>query len=971
MNSLNLATKGAMFFLLLFVVSANLFAEDLILKGDNIAVGANSVVKVRVLINDVNRDAHLDKSSLTIISTPSQGTAVVNADGTISFTAPSDFLGSLNFTYSVCDNKGNCGQATVTLLVTDDWDNDGVSDILDLDDDNDGIADAVEGCIYPSICQMKDTDGDGTFDQFDLDSDNDEISDLVESGQSFSADADWNGTRDDMYGIINDKDRNGISDALPESGFPVFDTDSDLTADYLDLDSDGDKIPDNIEFQSSSTYIFSLDSDNSDEDMDRDGVIFSYDKVSGFGASFKKATDTDGDGLPDFRDLDSDNDRISDAEESGILSNSVSYKDPNGKLNNPKLKLKNTDANTRELDFRSLDVGDLDGDGITDNVDIDDDNDGITDYIELLNVPGIINVSQDYFFDYFGTGNRNNTPFTEYCFEDSTGTCGTDGTIGEGEYAILSQTYSAKGINEKLASTKARKKNSNGRMLIINTSSGPQAFYTRAADGFIPGIPIRGSFLVKNIGTGDGTQSTAEVNIELYDQSNALIGEKSSGQIPSDDKWHKIEFTSKNEFGNSARFTLRNSVTSGAGHILAFDNISLSQILNDADNDGIPNHRDLDSDNDGISDLVEAGGLDKNNDGLVDYPSPKDPLSMTDADKDGHSDDLIVDSNNDGVADKSADVNTASGLAFTTNLPLFNTDSSAIDGPDFIDIDSDDDGIVDIIEGQSTSKYKDPSEGDDDGDGILNAFESAFIIPVNSDNKDFADYRDLDSDNDGESDMIEVYDIDFDGQSDIEAKGIDQGADGLDNAFDLIELAADPNSNSNNNGQLAKSFPDSDNPGGEPDWRQLKSDVVQTEPILGESVVANAIDIADEIVDDLVVLEMDSDTGDEDIGEETEIGSIRDDLKIPEVFTPNGDGFNDFFEIAGIENHKDNELIIYNKNREVVFQTDGYDNTNIFWRGNSKKDGKPLINETYYYMLIIYRGGGAPETIKGFTTIHR
>jgi len=44
------------------------------------------------------------------------------------------------------------------------------------------------------------------------------------------------------------------------------------------------------------------------------------------------------------------------------------------------------------------------------------------------------------------------------------------------------------------------------------------------------------------------------------------------------------------------------------------------RILNvyDKDNDSVPNHRDLDSDNDGIYDVVEAKGIDLNNDGVSD-----------------------------------------------------------------------------------------------------------------------------------------------------------------------------------------------------------------------------------------------------------------------------------------------------------------------------------------------------------------
>ena len=41
-------------------------------------------------------------------------------------------------------------------------------------------------------------------------------------------------------------------------------------------------------------------------------------------------------------------------------------------------------------------------------------------------------------------------------------------------------------------------------------------------------------------------------------------------------------------------------------------------ISEDTDNDGTPNHLDIDSDNDGCNDVVESGGIDSNNDGEVD-----------------------------------------------------------------------------------------------------------------------------------------------------------------------------------------------------------------------------------------------------------------------------------------------------------------------------------------------------------------
>src|SRR4029078_6245720 len=58
----------------------------------------------------------------------------------------------------------------------------------------------------------------------------------------------------------------------------------------------------------------------------------------------------------------------------------------------------------------------------------------------------------------------------------------------------------------------------------------------------------------------------------------------------------------------------------------------------DSDRDGVPNFLDRDSDNDGIPDVVEAGGVDANGDGKID--------NYTDTDNDGFSQN--VDANNTG-----------------------------------------------------------------------------------------------------------------------------------------------------------------------------------------------------------------------------------------------------------------------------------------------------------------------------------
>jgi hypothetical protein len=96
---------------------------------------------------------------------------------------------------------------------------------------------------------------------------------------------------------------------------------------------------------------------------------------------------------------------------------------------------------------------------------------------------------------------------------------------------------------------------------------------------------------------------------------------------------------------------------------------------------------DLDSDNDGISDIYEAGGktLDANNDGIIDN---------------------FTDSDNDSIPDAVEALAGANSWITPTN-----TDADAV--ADYLDLDSDNDGIPDVVEGQATATY---SNGNNDGD---------------------------------------------------------------------------------------------------------------------------------------------------------------------------------------------------------------------------------------------------------------
>ena len=98
------------------------------------------------------------------------------------------------------------------------------------------------------IDEPVDTNGDGVHDLSDLDSDNDGITDLVESGDSaaIAADANGDGTISNAEASaagLTDSDVNGAYDQL---GNQPVDTDGDGVADFLDLDSDNDGVPDAV-----------------------------------------------------------------------------------------------------------------------------------------------------------------------------------------------------------------------------------------------------------------------------------------------------------------------------------------------------------------------------------------------------------------------------------------------------------------------------------------------------------------------------------------------------------------------------------------------------------------------------------------------------------------------------------------------------------------------------------------------------
>ena len=77
--------------------------------------------------------------------------------------------------------------------------------------------------------------------------------------------------------------------------------------------------------------------------------------------------------------------------------------------------------------------------------------------------------------------------------------------------------------------------------------------------------------------------------------------------------------------------------------------------------------------------------------------------------------------------------------------------------------------------------------------------------------------------------------------------------------------------------------------------------------------------------------------------------------------TPNGDGLNDFFELRGIDPFPNNNVKIFNRWGVLVFETDGYNESDNVFRGVSNgrstiRQGEELPTGTYFYILT-FPGG--------------
>ena len=499
------------------------------------------------------------------------------------------------------------------------------------DTDGDGVADGAEvGDIHhptdtdgdgiPDVLEAGDTDHDGIPNSSDTDSDNDGIPDAIEAGADplHPVDTDGDGTPD--Y-LDRDSDGDGIPDALEAGHDPSHpvDSDGDGIPDYLDLDSDNDTLPDALE---SNARGVDTDGDGIDDAFDADvvgGGDINHDGV----ADSASLRDTDGDGLADTQDVDSDNDGILDSFEG-----------------TPTL------------------LTDTDGDGIPDVRDLDSDNDGISDTVEA----GFVDANADSMMDAGQT--RTASP------RDTDG----DGTPdfrdldsnNDGTFDIASSGHAALDANHDGRVDAGADRDLDG--IRDSVDAAPLVFGTfadRDGDGVADAqdLDIDNDGIPNSLDGSDDTDGDGLPNLaDLDSDGDGVPDIVEAGGVDANGDGQVDNFVDTNHNGLSDQYE-----PALGGHALT---------LPDTDADGVDNHRDLDSDGDGISDVIENGGVDANGDGRQDG----------------------VDANHDGLAD-SVDSTLTGGHA----LPRPDTDHDGM--IDSLDLDSDNDGISDALEGRADSDH--------------------------------------------------------------------------------------------------------------------------------------------------------------------------------------------------------------------------------------------------------------------------
>ncbi|QPH38867.1 Ig-like domain-containing protein [Pedobacter endophyticus] len=402
---------------------------------------------------------------------------------------------------------------------------------------------------------------------------------------------------------------------------------------------------------------------------------------------------------------------------------------------------------------------DTDGDGVPDSVDIDDDNDGILDVNEGVTKSANAIVNGNFGTDETSGGNLANwnTNGTGTNPPDHNWIAGGGGAVvfydgAEGlnlEQSITFKPTISTPLVSKITTFSIRVYPINaGGGTPTNESWGKMTLFVRAPDGTLLKL-----FTVYNQVTADinsPTVSVTDINSTVV-QNLSVNGNLSSRSFATN--WFSTISVSINSDLLATMGSLlvqrNNGAASGPNGVAGSDDFLIDDLsytaeqYTDTDGDGVPNHGDLDSDNDGIPDAIEACGnrsvtltncrvpynagtdTDANGDGCRDGRVMQSCTTPKQSDGDTQPDYLDLDSDGDGCPDATeaqviGTVNTTFfGAPSATANGLTNSGCSSPPNTNWINnavkggcLDTDADGVLNTM------------DLDDDNDGVLDATES-------------------------------------------------------------------------------------------------------------------------------------------------------------------------------------------------------------------------------------------------------
>ncbi|MDA9886908.1 Ig-like domain-containing protein [Flavobacteriaceae bacterium] len=687
-----------------------------------------------------------------------------------------------SFTYQVATNQDSSNEGTVNIY------------IIPFDHDQDGVPSKEEDLNRNGNFNDDDTDGDGIPNFLDVDDDQDTIPTIFENffAQIYNGDSDSDGI---LNYLDEDDDNDGILTKYETPFNPFFSARKNQRK--VRYKKSWDYNPKRWSMTTTSKSSKLSKASNGSDLSNKEDVVY---------------PDTDGDGIPDFADIDDDGD--------GVLTK---YEVPD--VNN---------------DGNPGDALDSDQESVPNYLDIDDDDDGVLTKYEIpdQNGDGIpddaLDSDQEQIPNYLDVDDDNDSVLTFFELPDQNG----DGIPDDALDSDNEQIPNYLDVDDD-----------NDSIPTINE------------------IPDQ---------DGDGVPDDA-LNSDNEDTPN---------YIDVDD-----------------------------------DNDNVLTIEEDYDGDGNPLNDDRD--NDGLIDAYESKLADKDSDGVSDEYDSENENPNNDQDGDGfrNMDETICGSDPLDV----------------TSTPL-DSDSDLI--PNCVDPDDDNDSYLD----EDDAFPLDPTEWldtdadgignnadtDDDSDGQLDIHEIACgsdpllasSMSLDTDGDNLPNCVDPDDDNDSYLDEDDDFPLDPTEWLDTDVDGIGNNADTDDDGdgqLDIHEIAcgSDPLN------QYSKS----------PDFDQDNIPDCVDNDIDGDGVPNEQDDFPENAL------------------KSTDYNNISlYPVEVSGVLTPNSGTSESVWLITNIDKHPGISVVVYNKNGQVVYSAVSYKNN---WRGNYKQSNEPLPAGTYYYIVRV------------------